>query len=161
MRDRPRMQKLEKVLTILAVCTFALLGYGAKCGGGGGGGTSDKDEAAVINFRVKVDNGSAFANVPYTITVEFKGELQSGTGSTGNQNPFTLTQTFNGQTDSQGSYTVTKMATNERPGTWKLTVSTDLLNWSTNCQQTFQAGAITNANFTHSKNGCQLGLNFP
>jgi hypothetical protein len=158
--SHPYLRKLERTLAVLAVCGLAFLAFGATCNGGSRGEDAD-EQAAVINFRLQVVNGETFANTPYKIEVKWKGELVTGTGSVGDTIPFDVSQSYSGTADANGNYVVTNQANNKMPGTWKLTVATDLLSWSTTCEKKFPAGAITNANFTHSTNGCELGLDFP
>lgn len=111
-------------------------------------------ETAGINLRLTVNGPNSQANTSYQTTVTWKGEVVSPDprNTCGNTDPFDITMTYSGVRDSSGDYTIEQPSTMQRPGVWKLTVSS--MNSTSTCNQTLTAGNTKLVAFTHQQPGC-------
>jgi hypothetical protein len=135
---------------------------GGPCDRGNSGGTP-----GIVTFQLNVINPITRTGSPYQIQVTWTANLDHadpvGSGTT---DPQSITKPYSGNVGEPGApdphgYQVSYAAFPQlHPGTWTFTVTTDLENWTTNCQQNLPAASL-NVNFTHNIAGCMTGTQFP
>jgi hypothetical protein len=130
--------------------------------------TCDTGAPANADLKLNVINPIVTTGSPYQIQVTWAMTMVQAGSTPGPLDSLTFQKTYSGTVgledtspDSHGyqvSYQVGQLLS---PGQVRFTVTTDLENWTTSCTQNFPPGSLLSVNFTHGKDGCTIGTQFP
>jgi hypothetical protein len=163
------MRLLRRSMYLVLALVLAGGAGAVSCNGSGRGNSAGASGA--VSFRLNVINQTSVRpGSSYQIIVTWGATLvQAGAGS-GVTDPQLITKTYTGTVGGPGapdphSYQVSYSAgpwgfPALHMGVWTFTVATDLESWSTSCQQELSE-AVLSVNFTHGKDGCMTGAQFP
>ena len=112
-------------------------------------------ETASIMFRLDVGGpGTSLANQAYQATVRWQATplVPDPQYTCGNTAPLDIQKTYSGTRDSSGDFRIEQLATEERPGLWRLSATHEGQTYS--CDKNLGAGETVLVWFPESPDGC-------